>query len=901
MTTWIVTTANFILVILLALYVTAAYASMWTRRWEAGFTRCMGICRYLLHGCGFLSLLLATGEYRILPLYLFQLAFFVMAGIIQRRIYENGSTMLFQNMMLLLSIGFLMLTRLSFESAVKQFIMAVFAYCLCSFLPVILKRLQKPERLGVLYALVGLGLLTIVMVLGSEVFGAKNWLTIKNFTFQPSEFVKLTFILAMAALLVQESGSKYRKLLLVSVVAALHVGLLALSNDFGGALIFFVVYLLMLFVVSADVLFPTAALLAGSLAAVLAYRYSGHIRERVLAWQNPFTCIENEGYQMAQSLFAVGSGEWFGTGLMKGMPKTVPVVKSDFIFSAVAEELGCVFAALILCVYINCIIWMLQLAMERRQPFLFAVTTGAVALFGVQLFLNVGGVIKMIPSTGVTLAFISYGGSSLFSSIFLFQGMQAMRITEEKKRKAEKKSGQQRRMVSVCSLILLLLCGMTAYFLCVTIPEAKKVYYNDYNRRIRETEKTMPKGKILASDGTILAQSIVGTDGSLYRLYPHGESAAFVTGQMLMGCNGLEERCWREMYTVDLSVWERVKLEAAGELPEGNSIVTTIDMRLQKTAYDALQGYAGAIGVMEVKTGRLLAMVSAPSYDPNEISVQWEELNQRTDAPFLNRLTNGLYPPGSTFKLVTTLAYLQQHEAEDFSYNCTGSARFRNTTVHCNNEKAHGVQTLEEAFANSCNTAYAYMGELISNEEFQKVAETLGFGTAWKTTIPYAVSRFLVTEGTSDSARVQAAFGQGETLMTPFQKLMLASAVANHGIVKMPYLVDAVQNPAGKIITTYTSAEEKVLLDEETADLLTEYMIAASEDKMQEFSNRGITVAGKTGSAEYEGGTHSWYLCFAPANEPEIAVVVLMENSGSGSKYAVPAAKKILESFFFGE
>lgn len=901
MTTWILTTSNLILILLLALYVAAAYATMWTRRWEAGFTRCMGLCRYLLHGWGFLTLLLATGDYRIVPLYLFQAAFFILADILQRRIYPNGISVLYQNMMLLLSVGFIMLTRLSFESAVKQFLMAVIAYCLCSFLPWILKKMPNLERLGLLYTLVGVVLLALVLVLGSEVFGAKNWLTIKNITFQPSEFVKLTFILSMAALLVRKTESKYRNLLLVSVVAALHVGLLVLSNDFGGALIFFMVYLLMLFVVSADILFPVTALLAGSLAAMLAYMYSGHIRERVMAWQDPFSCIEDEGYQIAQSLFAIGSGDWLGTGLYEGMPKTVPVVKSDFIFSAISEELGAVFAVLLLCVYINCIIWMMALALERKQSFFFAVTTGAVALFGIQLFLNVGGVIKMIPSTGVTLAFISYGGSSLFSSVFLFQGMQAMRGVEFSKEKKKKRTGQQIRMIVVCAMTLLLLCIMTAYFLGVTVGEAKAVYYNDYNQRIKQTEKTMPKGKILAADGTILAQSIVGEDGNLYRLYPHGASTAFVTGQMLMGCNGLEERCWKEMYSVGLNLLEKYTREASGEVPEGNSIVTTIDMELQKTAYEALENYNGAIGVLEVKTGRILAMASTPSYDPNEISVQWEDLNSRTDAPFLNRFTNGLYPPGSTFKLVTTLAYLRQHTAEEFSYTCTGSAIFRGTIVHCSNEKAHGTQSLKEAFANSCNTAYAYMGEQIATADFRAVAEQLGFGTAFSGTIPYTASRFSLMEETENGTRVQTAFGQGETLMTPFHKLMLAAAIANGGTVKLPYLVERLENCDGEVLTGYTSGGEQTLMDAEPAALLTEYMIAASEDKMAEFAARGITVAGKTGSAESVTGTHSWYLCFAPAENPQIAVVVLMENAGSGSRYAVPAAKKVLEAYFTGQ
>ncbi len=899
MTIWILSTANFIMIFLLSLYVAAAYASMWTRRWEAGFARCMGICRYLVHGVGFLVLYLASGEFNILPLYFFQLAFFILADILQKRIYLRGIPMLYQNMMLLLSVGFVVLTRLSYESAVKQFIMAVLAYCLCSFLPWIFKRFPGLTGLGWLYTLAGLGMLFIVLAAGSEVFGAKNWLTIKSITFQPSEFVKLTFILSMAALLIREGKSKYRNLLLVSVVAALHVGMLALSNDFGGALIFFVVYLLMLFVVSADILFPITALLSGGLAALLAYRYSGHIRERVMAWQDPFSCIEDEGYQMAQSLFAIGSGDWFGTGLYEGMPKTIPIVKSDFIFSGICEELGVVFAALLLFVYINCIIWMMALALERKQPFLFAVTTGAVALFGVQLFLNVGGVIKLIPSTGVTLSFISYGGSSLFSSIFLFQGIQAMRGEDGKKEKKELKyTGQQIRMVVVCAMTLLLLCIMTAYFLTVTVQEAKKSYVNEYNRRIPATEASELKGQIRAADGTILARSIRGENETLYRLYPHGEAAAFVTGQMVIGRSGLEKKYWMELYSVDLPLWEKIKREASGEKIEGNSLITTIDMDLQKTAFEALSGYSGAIGVLEVNTGKILAMASAPSYDPNELSVQWELISERTDAPFLNRLTNGLYPPGSTFKLVTTLAYLRQQEEEEFEYTCTGTARFRNTTVHCHKEKAHGSQTLKEAFANSCNTAYACLGEQISDEDFMAAAEELGFGGTYENTIAYTASRFLLSEETTDSARVQAGFGQGETLMTPFHKLMIASAVAGGGTLRLPYLVEQVVNCDGAVVAQYGSAGEKKLMSAELAELMTDYMVAASEDKMQEFTEKGILVAGKTGSAEVAEGTHSWYMCFAPADKPQIAIVVLMENAGTGSKYAVPAAKKILWEYF---
>ena len=395
-----------------------------------------------------------------------------------------------------------------------------------------------------------------------------------------------------------------------------------------------------------------------------------------------------------------------------------------------------------------------------------------------------------------------------------------------------------------------------------------------------------------------MARSIRGEDGKIYRLYPHGEVTAFVTGQMLVGRTGLELKYWRELYSVDLPLFEQIKRRTEGEETEGNSVVTTIDMKLQKTAYEALEGYRGAIGVMEVESGRLLALVSTPSFNPNELSVQWEDLNSRTDAPFVNRVTGGLYPPGSTFKLVTTLAYLQQHEAEDFSYTCTGTARFRNTTVHCNNEKAHGEQTLSQAFANSCNTAYAYMGEQISDEDYMTVSEQLGFGMMWEKTLPYEPGSFSITEETSDASRVQASFGQGEVLMTPFHKLMLAAGIAGGGSVQFPYLVERIENCDGDLVAQYSSGGEQQLMTPEQAMLLKNYMVEASKDKMQEFASRGITVAGKTGSAESSEGTHSWYLCFAPADKPQIAIVVLIEGAGSGSRYAVPAAKQILNAYF---
>lgn len=904
MTAWITETSNFIMIFALALYVLCVYFTIWTRRWEAGSVRIMAGCRYLLHGYGFFVLFLVTKDVMLLPLYLLEAAFFLLADILQKRIYRYHIEMLYQNMMLLLGIGFVMLARLAVENAVKQFVFAVLAFAVSMLIPLILKCVKRLEALCWVYVLAGLALLAVVLVLGSSIFGAKNWLTIQNVTFQPSEFVKLLFVLAMAALLVRKTENKYKNLLLVSVIAALHVGMLALSNDFGGALIFFVVYLLMLFVVSADLLFPMAACLLGCGAAVFAYQYSDHIKERVLAWQDPFSCIEDEGYQMAQSLFAIGSGGWFGTGLGEGMPKTIPVVKSDFIFSALTEEFGVIFAALVLCVYINCIVWILLLALERKEPFYFAVSTGAAALFGVQVFLNVGGVIKLIPSTGVTLAFLSYGGSSLISTILLFQGIQGMcaaeRKSEEEREEKGSYPGHQFRMVLVCSALLLLLCVTTAYFVGETKVFADANYENDYNRRIREREDTTIKGSILSSGGEILAHTVQGENGTLYRVYPYGEITAFVTGRNSMGKTGLEESKNELLYSVTESFLEQVQRKAEHVLPTGNSIVTTIDITLQKTAYEALKAYAGAAVVLEVKTGRILSLVSTPSYNPNEVETTWDSLVEREDAPLFHRALQGLYPPGSIFKAVTTLAYLREHPAAEFSYFCEGSTRLLNTTIHCYDKTAHGEQILSEAFTNSCNTAYAMMGTQISDETFMDVANQLGFGIVWESELSYAADRFVINEETEDSVRVQSSFGQGETLITPYHAAMLTAAMANGGVLKLPYLTEQVIDKNGMTVEQYMSAGEICLMSETEAGLLTEYMVAASESRMKEFKAAGITVAGKTGSADYSADkrAHSWYICYAPAEDPEIAICVLVESVGTGSTYALPIAKEILKQYF---
>lgn len=920
MALWFTASSNYIILFLMAVYTIAAFSAMAFCKKETGFAVCMGLCRFLLHMTGYLTLFVQTKDWRLIPLYLFQVAFFVLADILQRRFYKNSSVLLFENMLLLLSIGFLILTRLSFEKAVRQFVFAVMAMALSICLPLLLKKIRCLPKLGWFYAAGGLALLLLVLLNGVSFFGAKNWLSIKGVTFQPSEFVKLLYLFALSALFSakwlfkKKEGQYWLQLLLVSAVAAAHVGMLALSNDFGGALIFFVLYVVMIFAVSGNRLLPALACIAAVFASQMVYQYSGHVQERILAWKDPFAHIEDEGYQIAHSMFAIGNGGWFGTGLTEGMPGKIPVVTSDFIFPAISEEFGAFFAGLLLCIYINCIAWLLRLALLQKEKFAFAVTAGAAALFGFQAFLNVGGVIKMIPLTGVTLPLVSYGGSSLISMLLLLQGTQAMQEAGVQKKKEkeeiqkkeepwkkEDKEHCKNRMTGICACLILMLCAAVAYFWGVAVSASEAVFFNDYNPRVKALEQKMLRGKLLTLDGEVLAQSVLGGDGTVYRIYPYGEGAVFLTGRIKNGESGLEKTEKIPLLTAEPSFFEAFVKKASGELLEGNSVVTTLDSGLQKTAYQILDGKKGAVCVLEVKTGRILAMASSPAYNPNEISETWESLRLNQDAPLLNRVLNGLYPPGSVFKIVTTLAYLQEHTAEEFAYTCSGSIQVGDAELHCYGETAHGRQTLAEAFANSCNTAYAYISSLISPEVFRDTAARLGIGVCFDGTLSYSEGSFSYDAAMKPELMAQTAFGQGKTMVSPFQSLLLAAAIAGDGTLVLPYEVEQIESADGEILETRASAGTLQIMSKEEADFLTECMRKASERHMAEWEAEGIAVAGKTGSAEVtkQLPAHAWYVCFAPAEEPEIAICVLIEQAGTGSRYAVPAAKELLKTYFY--
>ncbi len=384
----------------------------------------------------FLNLTLVSEDPQYLFFFAFTMIFLFATVTLVTMIYDKINRFLLNNMCMLLGIGLCIVSRLSFEKATKQYIIILCALIISLFIPFLLERLHFLKKITWLYPLLGVSLLSVVLILGEVTHDSRLSFTIGGITFQPSEFVKILFIFFLAGALWEKAT--FPRVFVSAVFAGVHVIVLVASKDLGSALIYFVAYVLIAFVASRNYLYLLAGIAGGSGAAYVAYQLFSHVRIRVLAWQDPWSYIDNQGYQITQSLFAVGSGSWFGMGLLKGNPTVIPYVDKDFIFSSICEEFGVIFGICVILICISCFIMMMLISTQIYDRFYQLIVYGIGVMYIFQIFLTIGGGIKFIPLTGVTLPFISYGGSSIMSTMFMFFIVQGIyiRLQKEGERRA---------------------------------------------------------------------------------------------------------------------------------------------------------------------------------------------------------------------------------------------------------------------------------------------------------------------------------------------------------------------------------------------------------------------------------------------------------------------------------
>ena len=473
------------------------------------------------------------------------------------------------------------------------------------------------------------------------------------------------------------------------------------------------------------------------------------------------------------------------------------------------------------------------------------------------------------------------------------------------KEEAKKKKMTNKEFARVTYMFVTLFLVMIGYMVYFNVVKSKEVINSPYNVRQDLLAKRVVRGKILDCNGEVLAQTVTDEDGTETREYPYDDLYAHVVGYSVKGKYGIESIQNFNLLTSNAFFLEKLTKEFKGEKNIGDNVVTTLDTKLQQAAYNALGNNKGAVVVMEASTGKILAMVSKPTFDANTVAENWEALNNDPDSSLFNRATMGQYTPGSTFKIVTTLEYLREHPDADDAYThyCEGSIVADGTTIHCYGQTAHGQEDLADSVANSCNTSFSNIGLQLDKDKWKKTTEDLLFDKKLPCDLSYRESSFRLT-GDSDSAEtMMTAIGQGKTVVTPYHMAMITAAIANGGTLMKPYLVDQITNYTGTTVKKYMPEKYADLMTSAEAAQLTEYMTDVVNDGTgTALSGESYTVAGKTGTAEVsvdKQTVHSWFVGFSNVDNPDIVVSAVVENADTASITGTSVAKKIFNAYYY--
>ena len=485
--------------------------------------------------------------------------------------------------------------------------------------------------------------------------------------------------------------------------------------------------------------------------------------------------------------------------------------------------------------------------------------------------------------------------------------------SEEKKlKKAQKKAGRKKllnkdiyKISAVFAVLFAALCIYLVYFM---VFQSGSVINNSYNKRTSVLTETTVRGSILSSDGEVLAYTSTSSDGEETRVYPYGSIFAHVVGYVDNGGLGLESAYNYYLLTSHSGLFSQIYNEFLGSKIQGDNIVTTLDADLQTYIYNLLGDNEGAVVVMDPETGDILAMVSAPTFDPNTIADEWETIANDSESSVLyNRATQSALAPGSTFKIFTLLEYYRENDGNvtGYTYECTGSITVDDSTLSCANSTAHGSENLVYSFAYSCNSSFANIGLSLDLDEFKENNEALLFNSELPIEISYTKSSFTLDSSASTFMVMQTAIGQGETTVTPIHLALITCAIANGGVLMTPRFVSEITTAGGRTVKTFESSEYATLLTSGEAAFLRQAMRTVVTDGTASAmsSATNYTAYGKTGTADTSSDkstnySHSWFTGFAESNGETIVVCVMIENSQSAGMTGEYVARNIFNYYF---
>ena len=873
---------------------------------------------------------------------------FVASHIAIRLLAPGADPAILPIVFILSGIGITFVTRLAPEDAVGQVVWLFVSVAAMVATLVFVPNLDRLKEYKFTLGLAGVALLLMPAIFGTEIYGSKLWIRIGGFSFQPGELAKILIVLFLAAYLSENrellSASSHkvgpltlprlRMLLPMLVMWGMCLLVVVFERDLGSALIFFTLFVVMLYVATGRIGYVVVSIALLAVGGVFCYMCFNHVRVRVQIWLDPFQDASGNGLQIVQSLFSLADGGLVGAGIGKGMPTLIPVVKSDFIFSAIGEEMGLLGGSAVLLLFMLLAVRGLTTAARAKSDMSAFTAVGLVASLSFQAFIIVGGVTRLLPLTGVTLPFMSQGGSSLLSS-FIIVGL-LLRAGDEGTGHAELPSGDGtsanpspllapgatnaqpvvqgrharahfglgtseggvlgrvalgNRLTLLVTFFTLLFAALIANLTYIQVIKASDYQQMSNNNHTIAKSAYVQRGAILTSDGVTLAESLKQADGTYVRTYPQGSLAAHTVGYLSTqyGATGIEASM-NESLTghADYSNWTNALYSLAGVSQAGNSVVLTIDSRIQQACEEALEGHTGAIVVLDPSTGAVLAKASAPTYSYDQIGDILSSGD--SNGELVDRATSSLYTPGSTFKVVTLAAALDSGTATlDTEVDAPASVDIGGGTITNIHGDEYGTVTLRQALVVSANTAYGQIATQMGASTLVDYAKAFGYGTTlgqdFTTVASLMPDADEMTEWETAWAGAGQPVGEHESPAGPqttvMQNAVIAAAIANNGTVMNPYVVDHVLSAEGVTVSTTKPKSLGQAITSEVAQQVKEAMLEVVQSGTGVAAQvSGARVAGKTGTAEVSGGQiNSTFIGFAPYDSPTLAISVCVEGS----------------------
>lgn len=856
-------------------------------------------------------------------------------------------------------IGITFVTRLQPDASLGQVIFLFLGVALMVGTLAVVKNLEVIKRYKYVLGIAGIVLLVLPMFIGTEIYGSKLWIKIGGFQFQPGEFAKVLIVLFLAGYLAENRellsisnrtvlGIKFPRLRLLYplfIVWGVCLLVVAFERDLGSALLFYTIFLIMLYVATGRVSYVIIGLALLAVGAFGMYQIMSHVQVRVAIWLDPFSDAQNLGYQIVQSLFSLADGGLAGVGIGKGMADIIPVVASDMIFAAIGEEMGLLGGSAVLLLFMLFAVRGLTTAARAKSDLAAFSAAGLTAAISFQAFTIVGGVTKLIPLTGVTLPFMSQGGSSLLASfvivaLLLRAGDEATgRSTEIANTSTDLATAGYRttvrgshmrrpaldtpesgllgrvalanrltRTVFLFTALFAVLIGNITYIQVIKASEYQDMPSN--NHTINKA-RFIKRGSIITADGLTLAESIQQADGTYARSYPNGNLAAHVVGyySQQYGTMGIENTQNDTLTgSKDYSSWQNALNSLAGISEPGNSVQLTIDSRIQRAAEQALAGRVGAIVALDPRSGAVLAWASAPTFDNTNIQAAIEAANASggADTSMYDRATLALYTPGSTFKVLTLASALENGLATfDTTYDSPGRMEIGGADVVSIGERGHGKISLAKAFALSSNTVFGQVADGLGAEKLVATARAFGYGQQLGLDFTTAASVMPnpeeMTEWELAWAGAGQPVGQGHTpgpQATVMQNALMAATIANNGIAMNPYVVSQILAPDGTVLKTTRGHSLGQAVGSGTAEQVKQAMLDVVQNGTGSAAAiAGVKVAGKTGTAETNNANaNSTFVGFAPYDTPTVAIAVVIEQNAKGEESAAAVGGQVLRA-----